>query len=305
MNEETQPSKEGSRSTNAAPQTQTPEPLGTFPAQPATEKQLEKVEREMDAFERATLLWTRATFVILAVTCLFIAFQWSEMHSSSADTHALAVAAAKQADRMKDLADRMKDQAGATKTISDQAVIQATASKMLAQNGTETLKNTQRAFREEQRAWVGVEQVKGTGFTDKAPWTVVITFFNSGRTPARNVQSSAMFKTSGVPIAGPSPKDIKDLRFGPAQSIAPDGRYFQVLGTAPPGEPTFEFQMQGLHALMSSYQDIKNGSLLLYYFGILKYTDAFDIPRQTQFCIFLTNPETKEPAFCDSFNDLN
>ncbi len=71
------------------------------------------------------------------------------------------------------------------------------------------------------------------------------------------------------------------------------------------GEMLTPAQQQGTKTLASQFQNIKNGGLIFYYFGILKYDDAFGTPRQTQFCIYLANLTTKDVGFCDSFNDLN
>ncbi len=161
-------------------------------------------------------------------------------------------------------------------------------------------------MRDEQRAWVGVQETAAFGgFTETEPWKVTVVFVNSGRTPARNVQSSVMFSTSPVPISGPSPESIKQLQFRPAQSIAPQENYRQALGNDVSAQSSTQFQRQGQQTLISQYPLIKNKQLFLYYFGILKYDDAFGRHRETQFCIFLANLETKEAGFCDAFNDLN
>ena len=132
--------------------------------------------------------------------------QLGEMRSGGTDTHNLASAAAMQADRTKDLADRMKDQSDRTKVIADQGVIQAGSSQRLAQNAVDTLDNTQKAFRAKQRAWVGVQDAVSLDFGESTLWTATVRFFNSGRTPARNVKASVMYKTSRVAITGPSPR---------------------------------------------------------------------------------------------------
>jgi hypothetical protein len=129
-------------------------------------------------------------------------------------------------------------------------------------------------------------------------------FFNSGRTAARNVQVSVMYKTSNVPLAAPPADDVRKLYFRPAQSIAPQGRYLVNIGSDVPAEPSTPAQRQGMQTLLSEYLLIKNKALVLYYFGILKYEDIFGNPWETQFCILLANPETKEVGFCDGFNDL-
>ncbi len=161
-------------------------------------------------------------------------------------------------------------------------------------------------MRDEQRAWVGVQDtVAFGGFTEAEPWKVTVVFVNSGRTPARNVQSSAMFVTSPFPISGPSLEQVKQLQFRPAQSIAPQASYREAIGNDISAEGSSGFQRQGQQTLISQYQTIKNKELFLYYFGILKYDDALGKRRETQFCILLANLDTKQPGFCDAFNDLN
>jgi hypothetical protein len=275
-------------------------------------------------FSRPSDQLTAVATIVIAVFTVVLAgtsfMQWREMRSGGEDTHKLAVAAGNQAtwtqnlatnmqtqaDRTKDLADRMKDQADRTKTIADQAVIQAGANKTLAKNAVDTLSNTKQSFRDEQRAWIGVQGTSDIkGFTNKEPWKVTVVFFNSGRTPAHDVQSSGMYITSPVPLSGPSSQQIALLTFRPAQSIAPQGYYRESFGIEPGAEAATSSQITGQQALISQYTQIKNKQLFLYYYGILKYEDIFGKPHETQFCIYLSNPDTKEAGVCDSFNDLN
>jgi len=160
-------------------------------------------------------------------------------------------------------------------------------------------------MRMDRRAWVGVQSTESIDFSEAVPWKVTVIFFNSGRSPARNVQSSLMYQTSPVPLSGPSAETIARLHFRPAQSIAPQATYHQHLGSYTPSEASTPDQVQGANESISEYPYIKNRKLFLYYFGILKYDDIFGNHRETQFCIYLANPDTKEVGFCDSFNDLN
>lgn len=192
--------------------------------------------------------------------------------------------------------EQMKDAADAIQDSVDTA----------DRNMKTTIKNAQDAFRDEQRAWVGVQGTTlGEGFTETEPWRITVVFFNSGRTPARNVQTSIMFITSPIPISGPSPDQVEQLTFRPAQSIAPQGYYRQAIGGEFVAEASSETERQGTKTLISQYNFIKNKQLFLYYFGILKYDDIFGNRRTTQFCIGLTKPDTKEAGMCDAFNDLN
>jgi hypothetical protein len=113
-----------------------------------------------------------------------------------------------------------------------------------------------------------------------------------------------MYVTSPIPLSGPSTENIKQLGFRPAQSIAPQGFYHHNIGAEAAAEGTTAAQLQGQQQLISEYKFIKDKRLFLYYFGILKYDDVFGNPRETQYCIYLANPDTKEVGMCDAFNDL-
>lgn len=162
----------------------------------------------------------------------------------------------------------MKDRAEQTKTIADQAVVQANANKKLAQNAVDTLANNKQSFRDEQRARIGVQGTSDIkGFTETEPWRVTVVFFNSGRTPARNVQSSsAMYTTSPVPLSGPSFQQVAMLVFRPVQSIAPQGYYREIIGSLVGAETNTADQMSGQQILISQYTQIKNKQLFLYYY---------------------------------------
>jgi hypothetical protein len=193
-----------------------------------------------------------------------------------------------------------------TAAISAQQAIAQSALSASQRNFEQSSKSTEETFRAEQRAWIGVlATVDSTGFTEKEIWKVKVIFFNSGKTPARKVQTSGMYITSPVPIPGPSSEQIKQLKFRPAQSIAPQGSYREALGSDFPPEVSTALQRQGQQTLVSQYKSIKSKQLFLYYFGILKYGDSFGKMRETQYCIFLADPDTKEVGFCDAFNDLN
>ena len=326
MDTKQEPKPDQPKSPVAAPP-QESKPIDTPPAEPATAQQLEKVEEKMSSFERSTLRWAKAAVILSALAAVFVCAQWWEMHEGGKDTHDLAVAAGNQAtwtqrladsaklqsdktqivaDRTKDLADRMKDQADETKTIADQAVIQARANTQLAQNAVNTLTNTKQSFQAEQRAWIGVQGTSDIkGFTETEPWQVTVVFFNSGRTPARNVQMSGMYITSPIPLSGPRASDIKMLTYSPVQSIAPPGYYREVIGREFAGEIVTDIQRAGNKVLVSQYPKIKARELSLYYFGILKYDDVSGNPHETQYCIMLADPISKEAGICDAFNDLN
>ena len=69
-------------------------------------------------WERAKRIVDLVAGLSVIATMVFIALQWNEMHSGSADTHDLAIAAKSQADAA-------KSQADTTKTIAEAAKSQA------------------------------------------------------------------------------------------------------------------------------------------------------------------------------------
>jgi len=85
------------------------------------------------------------------VYSVFAGWQLHEIHSGAKDTHDLAVAAGKQADRMQDFADQMKRQADQTHDLAVAAGKQADASKATSDltarqfNASQRLTESQRA----------------------------------------------------------------------------------------------------------------------------------------------------------------
>lgn len=254
-----------------------------------------------------------ATVVIAAATVvnLFVAWaMWKEVRKGGLDTHDLAVAAKAQAGKMSDVsnaADKIREAAN-NMVVQDQRIADNAKDSLNASNrqSKASLDATVDNFKREERAWVGFQGIADSrGFTETEPWKVTVVFFNSGRTPARNVQSSGMYTTSPIPISGPSEQNVKQLVFRPAQSIAPQGNYRQNFGADTPAEAYTLSQKQGQQILVSQYSLIKTKQLFLYYFGVLKYDDVFGNHRQTEYCIYLANPDTKEAGVCDTFNDVN
>jgi hypothetical protein len=292
-----------------------PEPMTEHsPAQPATAQQLQqtetRIEDRMSSFERSMLRLTRAGVGIAILTGFIFLGQLYVMYAGGTQTNKLVKYAdtqAQAADNIAQASDDFTDSAfWMEEHMQDAANAMQEGVDTADQNTKTTIKNAQTSFRDEQRAWLGVLDAVTITFTNTEAWKASVVFFNSGRTAARNVQTSGMYKLSNIPLSGPSPEDIKRLAFRPAQSVAPQGRYNQVMGGATFGEPTTEGQTLGAQALASRFEDIKAKKLILYYFGVLKYDDIFGHQRETQFCIFLSDPgATNQPAFCDAFNDLN
>jgi hypothetical protein len=278
------------------------------PAAPPTAQQFQEVEERMTAFERSTVRWTRVAVGISVLAAIFICAQWYEMHTGSADTHKLAEAASTQATQTTNLATAAGTQAAQTKVLADQAIIQAQANKQLAQNAVDALANTEKSFRDEQRAWVGISDLNLSTFEPNKPITIEMRIANTGRTPARNVKSRYRTHTSNLAMDGPNPVQLSNLQktkweYDPA--IAPQGKFSYWLGEIEPGRPITAEQFSTSKDLKDSFALIKSGALIMYDYGEISYRDQSGREHTTTFCIFLANPDTKEIAFCPSFNNIN
>ncbi len=251
-------------------------------------------------------VFTLFLFLLNGATVWILKNQLKEMHEGGIDTHALAQASSDAASAASDQADAAQQFSDTTDDINKGISSAGKQLEASANNTRTTIRNAQTQFQDEQRAWVGVEGTSPSeGFTETEPWKVTVIFFNSGRTPARNVQLSMMFISSMFPLSGPTKEQIAQLAFRPSQSIAPQGHYRASLSTDFAPESKTESQQQGQQVLISQYKLIKDKLRFLYYFGILKYDDVFGNHRETQYCIFLADPNTKAVGVCDGFNDLN
>jgi hypothetical protein len=291
-----------------------PEVENPAPPIPATAAQLHetetKFEERMSAFERSMIRLTTYGLIVTCATALIFVGQLYEMISGGTQTDKLVDYASKQAKAANDMSQSADDFTDSTKWMEEHMQDAANAMQdsvdSADRNTKQTISNTQTAFRAEQRAWVGVQGVANSkGFTETEVWQITIVFFNSGRTPARNVQASGMYVTSRTPLLGPSTQQVAQLVFRPVQSIAPQRFYRENIGNPVDAEGVSVNETTGQKILTSQYTQIKNKQLFLYYYGLLKYEDNSGKPHESQFCVLLADPSTKEAGMCDSFNDLN
>lgn len=174
-----------------------------------------------------------------------------------------------------------------------------------ARQSQASLQATVNQFRQEQRAWIGAGDVTPGDWGPKTGFPIEITFVNSGKTPAKNVSFSERFICSQAPIKGPLKPEIKKLVQYASADIAPQGTAHRFLGLEATLSNTDKpDQILGNEQVASYYDDITQGRRILYYFGILKYTDAFGNSRQTTYCIYIQNPKSKTTAYCDEFNRI-
>jgi hypothetical protein len=150
-----------------------------------------KAKRENEApADKAIRVTATATVWMAVFTCLLFlvtAGTYIEIKNGGTDTHDLAVAAGKQADRMKDFADRMKDQADRTKTIAEQAIVQAAAATTASNTAVSALKQSAKTFLSEQRPYIWVDHIQVRTVVVGQPLRYDVYFANSGKTPASSI----------------------------------------------------------------------------------------------------------------------
>jgi hypothetical protein len=224
-------------------------------------------------------VWIAAFTVVMALVGAGTLY---EIIEGGRDTHALAVAAGKQADRMqvfadrmkdqtdrtKDLADRMKDQADRTKTIAEQAVIQAKAAKSAADTAKTTLHISERAY-----------LMFGAPTDDFPHKRTNIPIINSGRIPsgtAKVVIHEATFK-----VDDPSAKAI------PLENVT-ETHWTENTYQTIPVVPLGSLLSAEVHFPSMVEDDVKNGRQGLLIIAVVTYNDGF--------------PNTPEQSFmlCDS-----
>jgi hypothetical protein len=212
--------------------------------------------------------------------------QWREIHAGSTDTHDLAVAAGKQADRMKDFADRLKDQADQTKTIADQAIIQANAAK-------DSVDTTKRQMRLDQRAWLGIVLFDIMPPDPSGIIRMRIEIVNTGKTPAISVSQGYTTIVWPKPLLiKPPPDAAQHIVLKPLAPIPPQGK----------SSLNVEVNISGLG---SHYAGIKSGTEILYGIGEIHYRDIFGGHHVTKFFEYQKVPEAQLMSTCQGGNFMN
>jgi len=292
------PDNRGETNSGLSP-TQVTEPVDSPATEPATAQQLQEVEKQMSGFEKATLKWAKLAVGMSLVAAVFVCLQWYEMHTGGQDTHDLAVAAGKQADKMKDMSD-------AADKIRQAAEGMVTQEKRLADDTENSLRSSSKqssdalnasiaASRSDQRAWMGsADWSFNVSASDPIKSTVAIS--NLGKSPAMNVtcriDGGAFPKAHALSEADITyPDRIPILKEG---TVFPSQR-FPLTATGDPMEPESQ---------EAWFQYIESGSLIEYFWGYVTYDDAFGRKHWTHFCTEY-RPKTKDGAPCAIYTDTD
>ncbi len=109
-----------------------------------------------------------------------------------------------------------------------------------------------------------------------------------------------------MPMQNPVLYDSKNFTFKAVPDIAPGGVLSEALGyEAASGNVASHSELLGDRQIINSYEQINEGKLTLYYFGILKYDDAFGQHRRTNYCLYIADPKKKQIGICNVFNDIH
>jgi hypothetical protein len=266
--------------------------------------------------------WTDIAIVILTAGIVGVsALQWHEMHSGSADTHDLAVAAKAQADASKAQADAAVKSEADTHALAVQAVNQAEAAKKavgtldrmakdsehsvgtMQAEAEKALTATIEASKADQRAWFGISDFEVLYYDpidSSTPFRMQIIFRNSGKTPALRVRLATRMWASDSIVDGPGDAEIRQVE----DSVkATRERYV----TAPGASRKAIFLDNGTarNMVTSNYKAIQERKRFFYFFGQIDYDDVYQRPHTTRFCLWLAEPETKQLAHCENDNEMN
>lgn len=155
-------------------------------------------------------------------------------------------------------------------------------------NTKTTIHNAQTAFRDEQRAWVGIGQYRIDHFDNKDAFKLVIPWVNSGKTPAVDTETGVAYTFQPSPMTGPTPGH--KYVFEKASALAPQGIYVtNITNLDAPGR----------------FDAITNGTLWMYFFGQFRYRDVHSRKiHTTTFCLRYDRID-KQMVFCESGNDMD
>lgn len=207
---------------------------------------------------------------------LILSSQLEEMRASSADTKTLAQAAKIQAESAKHIAKATDNNAKAT--------------LLIAENAKRSLNATQKALRLEQRAWV---VTIGTDFSDLKEGSKIkgtTNFINTGRTPAKYVNIISRLE---FVVKGKKPNYTKKYHDTNAAQ-----------GILPPNS-TYASNVYSSFILDNTIVNfIRNGDVIVYMHGIVKYKDIFNVDHWGKYCSKLL-PNEKGFAVCEENNEMD
>jgi hypothetical protein len=257
----------------------------------------------MTGFEKATLRWARIAVLMSCLAAIFVCAQWWEMHSSSGDTHDLAVAAGQQAtaantQSQQAIAQTSNMAASLTKTddLIRQATAQARATNDLAREAKRSADIAKTTMVSGTRAYLALGQVKlycPICDAEKSPpmptqpspgsnnASVSLFFVNSGHSPAHDIDEAAILYVA--------PLD-QSFAFPEQPDVLEQPKHMMVqASTNFPLEITRTFNAINI---ADARGQIPCGSSIsppcpspLYFYGHVSYSDVFNDRHTLLYCV--------------------
>src|SRR6202050_305524 len=263
----------------------------------------------MSSFERATIKWARLAVIMAAVAAIFVCAQWYEMHTGGQDTHDLAIAAKAQADKMRAMSEAADQIRQAAQNMSTQEQRTADSSQKAieanARQSRTALDVSIAASQLDERAWVGVGGAQLTQFEPDKEIIMEAVLINTGKTPARSAKECSGYLLSKFYLKEPTRESIEEIekKLRTSTPLAPQGKFTVRLGHKELADRPEDLGASEL--LRQSYLPVKEHMVILYMFGEYRYLDITGKSRVTKYCVYVSNPDTKELHFCDGFNEID
>jgi hypothetical protein len=282
----------------------------TTPLAPA-----ESVGKRMSEFENSIRWLTLAQTIVAILTCIILGLQLSEMHSGSADTHDLAVAAKAQSEAAKAIAESAKSQSEATARIAALTGEEVTQLKASVAEERTAIEHSDLSLQKSERPWVNAESMEVSGIDPPNP-----------KHPSLTLRTKTIFRNTGKSVAVNgrvriwiAPNSVKTIHHdwnSPCRMISQQkvgeahanklglGMTWPVGFVLAPGESVGdENSFGGSDITENNYQ---SGYWIL---GCTTYDDQFGNHHHTNFCFQPDGPgdtpsSTKFRA-CNGFEEAN
>ena len=259
----------------------------------------------------ATATWWIAIFTIVLAFVGGITLY--EVIEGGSDTHALAVAAGKQAEAAILQAQGIESQTSAAAAQAIAAQTAADAATSAADTAKQTLTQTKVAMdRNASQSKAALDASIANSHLDQRPWlvpsgfhlsaepstnagiTVTVSMLDTGKTPAIETINQSILAIATVipPLAVfrvPDPQNVN------ARSFIPPGIAGASFTTDPPLIPN--------DLLLAEYT---NHRARLWLYAILRYSDTFQVPHWTRICAYhILGQIADQFSFCPTGNDLD
>lgn len=187
--------------------------------------------------------------------------QLAEMKSGSEDTKIIAQSA--------------KIQAEGTNKLAETAIAQVNELRASVRTAQKAYSFTREALMLDQRAWVGIQNVRMLTFEVGKPIVAIVVFINTGKTPAIEAKAFTLLLSGGRLTDIGSfdfEQESKNIKISQSVTHVQPGNVIEVPVTSSTSMEEAEFV------------SIKSGRTVLYVFGKLTYSDVFDRKHTSWVC---------------------